>query len=79
VQDNVCIDVKDKGIGIRKRDFSKLFNKFSRLDNEFSGSSQGSGLGLYWVKQIVRLHGGTIEVSSHEGKGSIFSVKLPVR
>lgn len=78
-QDNICIDVNDKGLGIKKRDLTKLFNKFSRLDNEFSANSQGSGLGLYWVKQIIRLHGGTIHVSSQEGKGSVFSVKLPVR
>lgn len=78
-RDSVCIDVIDKGLGIKKRDISKLFNKFSRLDNEFSANSQGSGLGLYWVKQIVRLHGGTITVSSSEGQGSVFSVRLPVR
>jgi signal transduction histidine kinase len=79
IEDNVCIAVKDKGVGIRKRDYSKLFNKFSRLTNEFSANSEGSGLGLYWVKQIVSLHGGKIEVLSREGKGSIFTVKLPVR
>jgi signal transduction histidine kinase len=78
-QDMVAIAVEDTGLGIRKRDFSKLFNKFSRLDNEFSANSQGSGLGLYWVKQIVALHGGTIDVDSHEGKGSVFTVRLPIR
>lgn len=78
-QDNVCVEVKDRGLGIKKRDFARLFNKFSRLDNEFSANSQGSGLGLYWAKQIIRLHGGTIELSSREGKGSVFTVKLPVR
>lgn len=78
-QDNAIIAVKDEGIGIRKRDYVKLFNKFSRLDNEFSANSQGSGLGLYWVKQIVALHNGQIDVSSREGKGSVFTVRLPVR
>jgi signal transduction histidine kinase len=77
--DYVCIVVKDQGLGIKKRDYTKLFNKFSRLDNEFSANSQGSGLGLYWVKQIVTLHRGTIEVSSKEGSGSVFTVSLPVR
>ena len=78
-EDDVCISVKDKGLGIRKRDYTKLFNKFSRLDNEFSANSQGSGLGLYWVKQIVKLHHGSVDVNSREGKGSEFVVRLPVR
>lgn len=77
--DEVVIMVKDQGLGIRKRDFYKLFNKFSRLANEFSASSQGSGLGLYWVKQIVELHSGRITVKSREGKGSTFKIKLPIR
>lgn len=74
-----CIAVRDQGLGIRKRDFGKLFTKFTRLDNEFSANSQGSGLGLYWVKKIISLHRGTIELASHEGKGSVFTVRLPVR
>jgi two-component system sensor histidine kinase VicK len=78
-QDHVLISIRDQGLGIKKRDFAKLFNKFSRLDNEFSANSQGSGLGLYWVKQVVDLHRGEIEVSSKEGKGSTFTVRLPVR
>jgi signal transduction histidine kinase len=78
-QDNVLITVRDQGLGIKKRDYGKLFNKFSRLDNEFSANSQGSGLGLYWVKQIVKLHNGTISVNSREGRGSVFTVLLPVR
>ncbi|HSH55827.1 MAG TPA: ATP-binding protein [Candidatus Limnocylindrales bacterium] len=78
-QDYITLAVKDQGLGIRKRDFGKLFNKFSRLDNEFSANSQGSGLGLYWVKQIVALHGGKIKMSSREGKGSTFTVFLPIK
>lgn len=78
-QDHVLISIRDQGLGIKKRDFAKLFNKFSRLDNEFSANSQGSGLGLYWVKQVVDLHRGVIDVSSKEGKGSTFTVRLPVR
>lgn len=78
-QDMVCVSVRDKGLGIKKRDYGKLFNKFSRLNNEFSANSEGSGLGLYWVKQIVKLHGGNINVASLDGRGSEFSVYLPVR
>ncbi len=76
--DDVYIAVKDRGLGIKRKDMGKLFKKFSRLDNEFSANSTGSGLGLYWVKQIVDLHGGRIIISSKEGKGSSFTVCLPV-
>lgn len=77
--DSVVISVKDHGLGIKKRDIPKLFNKFSRLDNEFSTSTQGSGLGLYWVRQIITLHGGKVEVLSKHSRGSVFSVRLPIR
>lgn len=78
-QDEICISVIDRGVGIKKRDYGKLFNKFSRLTNEFSANSEGSGLGLYWVKQVMELHGGRIDIHSRDGKGSTFTVYLPVR
>lgn len=70
--------VKDKGLGIKKREVPKLFMKFSRLTNEFSANSEGSGLGLYWVKQIMSLHGGSVEVVSQEGQGSKFIARSPL-
>jgi signal transduction histidine kinase len=72
------IVVKDQGLGIQKHEASKLFMKFSRLTNEFSANTEGSGLGLYWVKQIVKLHGGSIKVASQEGRGSKFTVRAPL-
>jgi signal transduction histidine kinase len=69
--------VKDNGLGIQKREISKLFMKFSRLTNEFSANSEGSGLGLYWVKQIMTLHEGTVLVTTQEGRGSKFTVRAP--
>jgi two-component system phosphate regulon sensor histidine kinase PhoR len=72
------LTVKDQGLGIHKREVPKLFMKFSRLTNEFSANSIGSGLGLYWVKQVVALHDGTISVSSKEGRGSEFVIQLPI-
>lgn len=77
--DTAVITITDHGLGIKKRDVPKLFKKFSRLDNEFSTSTQGSGLGLYWVKQIVELHGGTIDVTSRYKRGSVFTIRLPIR
>lgn len=74
----ICVAVEDEGIGIEEEDFDKLFKKFSRLANPLSVSAGGTGVGLYWVKQIINLHGGEITVSSTPGVGTKFVVKLPV-
>lgn len=71
------ITVRDEGVGIDSRYKQKIFDKFSRLDNPMSVLVGGTGLGLYWVKKIVDLHGGTITVDSTLGKGSTFSIILP--
>jgi signal transduction histidine kinase len=70
------ITVKDEGVGIAKKDISKLFKKFSRVENEFSVLRGGNGLGLYWVKKIVKLHGGTITVTSKPGQGTVFTLDI---
>ncbi|HUO62051.1 MAG TPA: MASE1 domain-containing protein [Candidatus Bathyarchaeia archaeon] len=75
-KDGINISVKDDGIGIAKKDLGKLFKKFSRIDNELSVTRGGNGLGLYWVKNIVKLHGGKIHVTSRLGRGSVFTVSL---
>lgn len=75
---NLIIKIKDEGIGIRKSDMPKLFKKFSRIDNPLSTSAGGTGLGLYWVKKIVELHGGTITATSEYKKGSQFVITLPL-
>lgn len=74
----VSISVTDHGVGIAKGDFKKLFQKFSRVPNELSTSSGGSGLGLYWAQKIIKLHGGTLSIKSEVGKGSTFTVTLPL-
>jgi two-component system, OmpR family, sensor histidine kinase VicK len=74
---NITVAVTDQGVGIPKRDFKRLFQKFSRIDNELSTLVGGSGLGLYLVKTIVEMHGGQVEVTSTPGKGSTFTVSLP--
>jgi signal transduction histidine kinase len=73
----ILISIKDEGVGIKRSEKSKLFKKFSRIPGEFSNNVEGSGLGLYWVKKIVELHGGRINVKSRSGKGSTFIVELP--
>lgn len=77
----VEISVSDTGVGISKEDLSKLFHKFSRLDNSYTAAatSGGTGLGLYISKNLVELMHGKIWVRSEgTGKGSIFTVALPV-
>lgn len=75
----VWLRVSDQGVGIDAADQSKLFEKFSRIYNPLSTHTNGTGLGLYWIKKIVDLHGGTIEVSSEIDVGSVFSAYLPKR
>lgn len=75
----VNISVTDKGVGMPKKDISKVFEKFVRLDNPLSKIVGGSGLGLYWGQKIIDLHGGEIIVSSELGKGTTFTVSLPTQ
>lgn len=79
-QDNkhTVIAITDKGIGIDKKDRNKLFQRFSRIDNPFSLSVNGTGLGLYWVKKVLDLHEGSLEVISKFNQGSTFTIKLPI-
>lgn len=71
------ITIKDQGVGIDAADQKKIFEKFVRVDNPLSYVVGGSGLGLYLVKKIVGLHGGTITVKSQTDRGSTFTVILP--
>lgn len=74
--DYISIKVIDEGIGIKEEDFSKIFLKFSRLDNPLTRKVQGSGLGLYITKTLVSKMGGEINVISSEN-GTTFDVLLP--
>jgi signal transduction histidine kinase len=76
---NAVLQVEDKGIGIPPKDLSKIFQRFYRSDQEVVSETRGSGLGLTIVQHIVEAHGGRIRVSSASGKGSVFSVILPIR
>jgi signal transduction histidine kinase len=72
----VQVSIKDEGVGIAPENIDKVFEKFSRVANSRSDLVGGSGLGLYWAKQIVDLHNGTIDVRSKVGEGSEFVVTL---
>lgn len=73
----VVIEITDKGVGIDPADFSKLFQKFSRIRNPRSNSTNGTGLGLYFTKKIITLHKGEITVKSALSKGTTFTITLP--
>ena len=73
---SLIISVQDTGRGIKKESIEKLFNKFERLDAEKNTTIEGTGLGLAITKKLVEMLGGTINVSSTYGKGSIFVVNL---
>lgn len=75
----VQISVSDTGIGIPKDQQAKLFGKFFRGANAVKLQTEGSGLGLFIVKNIVRQHGGDVWVKSEEGKGTTFYVALPLK
>jgi two-component system phosphate regulon sensor histidine kinase PhoR len=76
--DNAVIQVADKGIGISGKEINKIFQPFYRSENKVVSDSSGSGLGLTIVRHIAEAHGAKIEVESEPGKGSVFSVILPI-
>jgi PAS domain S-box-containing protein len=73
----INIAVIDTGIGIAPYDLQKIFQPFIQVDSALNRKYQGTGLGLSLVKQIVELHGGSVEVSSELGVGSQFTIDLP--
>lgn len=74
----ILISVKDTGIGISPGDQKKLFAKFFRTAKASTRNTDGTGLGLYVVKSYVEGWGGTVTMRSTEGKGSTFTVSLPI-
>ncbi|HKQ58695.1 MAG TPA: HAMP domain-containing sensor histidine kinase [Candidatus Eisenbacteria bacterium] len=74
----VAISVSDRGIGISPRDQKSIFEKFVRIETGLVHDVKGAGLGLSLVDQIMRAHGGRIELKSALGEGSTFTLVLPV-
>lgn len=76
---SVVMEVEDEGAGISKEHLPRLFERFYRAEKSRSRDEGGTGLGLSIVKHIVQVHGGTVDVESELGKGSIFRIKIPVK
>jgi len=76
--DWLYLSVLDTGIGIEEQHLSRIFKSFEQIDGSTERIYGGTGIGLSISKQLVELHGGTIEVSSDPGKGSCFTFSLPI-
>jgi len=74
----VCFKVSDNGTGMTRRQTKRVFDRFYQADSSLSRQVEGTGLGLSIVKFIVDAHKGQIEVESKPGKGSEFTVRLPI-
>ncbi len=74
----VYLTIEDTGIGIPAAELPHLFERFHRVKNAQGRSFEGSGIGLSLVQELVRLHGGRVEVSSIEGEGTCFTISLPL-
>jgi signal transduction histidine kinase len=76
--ETVEISVSDTGIGIAKADHDEVFKAFRQLDSMTAREQHGTGLGLALTKQFIELHGGQILIASEPGRGSVFTLVLPV-
>jgi signal transduction histidine kinase len=74
----VKLAVSDSGVGIPKLELDRIFDKFHQVKHSRGGSRPGSGLGLPISRQLIEMHGGSLTAQSAQGKGSTFTVVLPV-
>jgi PAS domain S-box-containing protein len=72
------LTVRDTGVGIPAAEMPRLFERFHRIEVSRSRTHEGTGIGLALVQELVRLHGGTVAVESIEGRGSTFTVSIPL-
>jgi signal transduction histidine kinase len=78
VDDRVMVSVTDTGVGIAEDQLDKIFDRFHRVENSSGRSLEGTGIGLAVVRELVKLHQGTIDVTSRVGVGSTFTVAIPM-
>jgi PAS domain S-box-containing protein len=72
------LSVRDTGIGIPEKELPHLFERFHRVEGARGRTQEGTGIGLALVQELVKLHGGTVRVAMAEGKGSTFTVSIPL-
>jgi signal transduction histidine kinase len=72
------VRVIDQGVGISADDLPRLFNRFERIHNRETSHVGGTGLGLYLSRELARQHGGDLLVESRPGKGSTFTLRVPI-
>lgn len=77
-QQQVELTVSDTGIGIPQSELPLLFERFHRVEGARGRTQEGSGIGLALVQELVRLHGGQVQVASIEGQGTTFTITIPV-
>jgi signal transduction histidine kinase len=75
--DQVFLEVRDRGPGVALENRARIFERFVRLEDARNHHPEGSGLGLAIVEQVVRSHGGRVEIEDREGGGTVFRVVLP--
>ncbi len=74
---NVLIEVVDEGIGIRREELPKIYQRFYRGDDAAKMAKEGAGVGLYLARMILERQGGTISAKQNAGGGTVFRVTLP--
>ncbi|MDL2236665.1 HAMP domain-containing histidine kinase [Christensenellaceae bacterium OttesenSCG-928-K19] len=73
------IRIEDNGVGMKEEHLAHIFERFYRVDKARARGTGGTGLGLHIVRRIALMHGGRVEVESNEGKGSVFTLVLPIQ
>jgi signal transduction histidine kinase len=76
---HVEVAVRDTGIGIAPEDHAAVFEEFKQVGRDYTKKAEGTGLGLTLTKRFIELHGGSIRLESAPGKGSTFTISLPLR
>jgi len=77
--DSIEVSFADTGIGIDKQDQERIFHEFQQVDSGVGRSQPGTGLGLTLTRRFARLHGGDVRLESQPGKGSVFTISLPIQ